>query len=57
MTYNGIADKKGDVIMANTNTTNISIRMDNDVKAKADKEIDLDDFIEILEKYTINFNF
>lgn len=27
------------------------------VKAKADIEIDLDDFIEILEKYTINFNF
>lgn len=27
------------------------------VKAKADMEIDLDDFIEILEKYTINFNF
>lgn len=27
------------------------------VKAKTDIEINLDDFIEILEKYTINFNF
>lgn len=27
------------------------------IKAKADIEIDLDDFIEILEKHTINFNF
>ena len=33
-TYNNSADMKGDVSMANT--TNISIRMDNDVKAKAD---------------------
>lgn len=32
--YNIDADMKGDVSMANT--TNISIRMDNDVKAKAD---------------------
>ena len=36
MTYNNIVNTKGDVFMANVNTTNISIRMDNDVKAKAD---------------------
>ena len=33
-TYNNNADERGDVYMANT--TNISIRMDNDIKAKAD---------------------
>lgn len=27
------------------------------IKTKVDLEIDLDDFIEILEEYTINFNF
>lgn len=36
MVYNNSADVKGDVFVANTNTTNISIRMDNDIKAKAD---------------------